>query len=275
MATQDASSSLYIADAPANGSQTGRSRWSEWLPDSELLIDAAQLRLDDAESTPWRRSGSFASPIAGVRATSMRQGIGLIVVLALLAGLLPFLFNWVQAAQLGTVVPIAEALTGFNGLRGPFVEGVQPVLVGTAENVAGLNEFFPGWLAAFLSALGEWLNWPLQWLALWILYGLGTLLAALAFGARTTLQRFYAATSFAAVPLLLLALTPIPCIGALVTVVAVLWAGAVYSQAVQVATGLDWARTLASVFLPLAVAIVASLLLFGSLIGSLLRLAPL
>lgn len=38
----------------------------------------------------------------------MRQGLGLVVVAALLAGLLPFLVNTVNAIRLGTAVPFIE-----------------------------------------------------------------------------------------------------------------------------------------------------------------------
>jgi hypothetical protein len=88
----------------------------------------------------------------------------------------------------------------------PFVElaqqarqstGDSPSLLGDAlQTLAGLSPaLLPGWLAALLSTVGEWINWPLRWLTWWLVYGTATLLAAKVWGATTTLQRFLAATS--------------------------------------------------------------------------------
>lgn len=228
-----------------------------WLPTLTQLQQA--LRFDFSVAQP-----------NGVWAISMRQGMGLIVVTALVAGLLPFLVNWVTAARLGTALPLAELAHEFE--TDPGATGWAAGISDTWQTLAGLPPaFFPGWLAAFLSSLGAWINWPLNWLAWWIAYGAGVLAVAKVWGAPTTLQRFFAMTSYAALPLLLLALGPIPCLGALARIIGVLWMLALYTAAVRAVTGLDWGRAVAAVLAPGALLALLTLLAGVAFAVSLLR----
>ena len=129
--------------------------------------------------------------------------------------------------------------------------------------MAGLEPRMPGVLAALLSALGVWLNTPLTWLTWWMVYGTVVFAAARLMGAANTLQAFVAATSFAAVPLLLTGLAPIPWIGPLLTFAGSVLAFAVYFKAMQFVTRLDAGRTVLCMLLPLAVGIVLPLLALG------------
>jgi hypothetical protein len=131
----------------------------------------------------------------------------------------------------------------------------------------------PGILAGFLSALGVWINTPLTWLTYWIVYGLFVFGLARLMGAKNTLQAFYAATAFAAVPLVLMGLGPIPWIGPLLVLAALVLALAVYYGAVRYVTGLDGGRTFLSMLLPLAVGVVLPLL--ALLLGLIVSLFPL
>ena len=69
-------------------------------------------------------------------------------------------------------------------------------------------------------------------------------------GAKNQLQPFFAATSLAAVPLVLTGLAPIPLVGPVAVVGGALWAGGVYCLAVRFVTGLDWVRLLLALLLP-------------------------
>lgn len=228
----------------------------EWLPHSQQMSDAVQLRQD----------------VYGT--ISMRQALGMILVLGLAAGFIPFLMNWFQAARVGAALPLAQlAIAGaemqknipqfmpwFSGL--PSMEAIAELY----QTLGGLGQPFPGWLAAGLSALGEWINWPLRWLSLWMGYGLLVMVANKLLGATGTLQRFYAATGFAAVPLLLTGLSPIPCVGAVANVVAAVWSFAVYVKANQAFTGFSLARTLLAVVLPVVVLFILGLLVIAVLL---------
>lgn len=221
-----------------------------WLPSSQQMSSAAQLR-----SSAYQES-------------TMQQALGMIVLLALLAGFLPFVVHWFVAARFGTVLPLAQASSAAARTEETLLEMgfALPGLVNPRamsdfyQTLAGLEQPLPGWLAAGLSALGEWLNWPLQWLTLWIVYGALVMIANKALGGHIILQRFYAATGFAAVPLLLTGLSPIPCLGGLATLGGIGWSLAVYIRANAEITGFDLPRSMAAVLLPAP--ILALLLLF-------------
>ncbi len=224
-----------------------RSRMAAWLPTRRQMLNALQLNIEPVDGAVLPDSVTFAG---------MRQGMGLIVAAALVAGLLPSLLAWTMAARVGTATPLAQltqlAETGANPqLQGV---GIAPVLAETAALIAGLEPaYFPGWLAAGITALGGWINWPLGWLNIWIVYGLGALLLAKLLGAKTTLQQFYTLTSFAFLPLVLTALGFVPCLGAIVNVIALLWAAAIYVVAVRAATGLSTGLAFLCALLPGAV----------------------
>ncbi len=205
-------------------------------------------------------------------ATSMRQGMGLVFVAGLVAGFIPFLANWYFATLAGTSVALAGLVpqTALPDVIAQDAFPVLAVLLDTAATIGGLDPVGPGWLAAFLSALGEWLSWPLNWLSSWIVYGLGVLAVAKLLGAPTTLQRFYAGVSYAFVPLLLLALTPIPCAGGLLALIAAIWALIIYVLAVRVVTGFDTLRAFVSVVAPALIVLVIGVLLAGAGVFSLL-----
>jgi hypothetical protein len=227
--------------------------WRNWLPVPQQMSDAVQLR---------------RHAYTGI---TMQQALGMIVVLGLLAGILPFITNWVLAARMDAALPLAQAAQASEQLRGSLpgifigVPGVNPMAITDfAPMVAGLPQPLPGWVAGGLSALGEWINWPLQWLSLWLVYGAFVMVVNKAFGATPTLQHFYAATGYAAVPLLLIGLSPIPCLGWLAVVVGILWSVIVYIRANQDVTGLATYQAAAAVFLPAALLFLLVLMLLGA-----------
>jgi hypothetical protein len=242
---------------------------SNWLPQTEQVRIALQLRVDEVIGA----TGDEAENEADLATTSMRQGLGLVVLLGLIAGALPFLVNWIQAARAGTTVPLLRLAQSAGEMSAAW--GTLPLPLeawsNTASTIAGLDPRLPGWLAALLSALGEWINWPLNWLALWLVYGLAVLTISKLFGAQATLQRFYAATAYAFTPLLLTALSPVPCLGALATLAGVIWLVVMYIHAVYAVTGLDMGRAILSVLLPAALAVLLGMVVLGATLFSLVR----
>ena len=239
------------------GARVGRDDWlrlSNWLPSLDQILSAARLRIQDAVD-PWER---------GAVTVTMRQGLGMIALLGLLAGIIPLIANLWLALPLQTTVPLAQAgssaaqMTAAYGANSPL-----GILGSTIQTAAGLEPRMPGIFAALLSALGLWINTPFAWLTWWIVYGTVVFAAARLMGAAGTLQTFFAATSFAAVPLLLTGLAPIPWIGPLLAFVGTVMAFAVYYQTVQFVTRLDVGRTALCMLLPLAVGIVLPLLALG------------
>lgn len=237
-------------DVPKSGNGSG------WLPRWAQVLAALRLEFDVPE--PGRAFGADpATPLEQGAAsevtvwdTCMRQALGLVVVAGLLAGVIPFVVNWVSSAQAGGVLPLVQLA------RAAQAQDLVPLapLWSALQDLGGLQPaVFPVWLAAFLAALGEWINQPLNWLTWWIAYGAAVLLTAKVWGAPTTLQRFYALTGYAAVPLVLTGLGPIPFLGPVVSFVAVVWTLTVYGRAVSAVTGLSFGRTVLAILLPGAV----------------------
>jgi hypothetical protein len=181
-----------------------REEWTQrgyWLPGVDQIVNAARLNLADALDPSAR----------GAITVSMRQGIGMIVVLGLLAGVPTLLANLWLGLSMGAAVPLAAAAASLADLvAGYTVNPIAGEIANTASLLAGIEPRMPGLLAALLSALGLWLNWPLGWLANWIVYGAVVAGLARLMGAPSNLQTFFAATSFTAVPLVLTGLRPDP-----------------------------------------------------------------
>lgn len=237
--------------------ETTKEEWlrlGAWLPGAHQLWDAARFQLRDALD-PFER---------GHITLTMRQGIGLIWVLGLVAGLLPFLANLLLGWRLGTSVPLA-ALADSVTQAAPDYRGFIPldVVTHTAQLVAGLEPRMPGFLAALLSALGLWINVPLGWLATWLVYGTLVMAVARLMGAAGTLQSFFAATSLATLPLVLSGLSPIPVLGPLAGLVGVVWMLALYYQLVRYVTGLDAGRTLMAMLLAPTMLLAVPVMLAG------------
>jgi len=236
--------------------------WSPrgWLPAWGQTRAALTLHVDQVIS-PWDEEQAAQS---NWTMTSMRQGLGLVVLAALIGGLIPFVVNWVQAAQIGTALPLLSlaryaeqqsAVAALSPFTGAWTEAVR--------TVAGLPPSLPGWLAAGLSALGAWVNWPLTWLTIWLIYGAGVLAALKGQGATNTLPHLYAATSYAFVPLVLFGLRPLPYIGVLFALTGAIWALLIYGQAVRTLTHLSNQRVIVSLLVPLVAAMLLSLAVLG------------
>ena len=233
--------------------------WSprSWLPAWGQVRTALRLQVEQVIA-PWHEEDGEA---ANGRATSMRQGVGLVVAVALLGGLLPSLVHWGQAAQIGTATPLV-ALARYAETQSNVLE-VTPFTqawTNTARTIAGLEPIAPPWLAAGLSALGNWLNWPLTWLTVWLVYGLGVLATLKFQGATTTLPHFYGATSYAFVPLVLTGLGIVPYLGPLCSLAGVIWAVLIYGETVRALANLPTQRVVLTLLAPLAVGILLALI---------------
>lgn len=238
--------------------------WSprSWLPAWGQVRTALTLQVEQVIA-PWDEADGEAP---NWRTTSMRQGVGLVVGAALIGGLLPLLVHWVQAVQIGTATPLV-ALARYAEMQSNGVE-VTPFTqawTNTARTLAGLEPIAPSWLAAGLSALGNWLNWPLTWLTVWLVYGLGVLATLKFQGATTTLPHFYGATSYAFVPLVLLGLSVIPYLGSLCSLAGIIWAVLIYGETVRALTNLPTQRVVLTLLAPLAVGALLALIGAGLL----------
>jgi hypothetical protein len=268
--TPDISTARTLSDAtyvvqPGTLQRDDWLRWSNWVPTEDQIGAAARLNIADAVD-PWER---------GAVTVTMRQGLGMIVVLGLIAGVIPLIANLWLGLSMQTSVPLAQAANSVAPLTTAYPADSPISILGTmVQTIAGLPPRMPGVLAAILSALGLWISTPINWLTAWIVYGLFVFGLARLMGASNTLQGFYAATSFAAVPLVLMGLGPIPWIGPLLMIAALVLALVVYYKAMRYVTRLDGGRTLLCMLLPLAVGVVLPLLgVLGGIAASLLPIA--
>ncbi len=238
-----------------------------WLPtqrqvraaiglDLAAAIDGDELLQHDLEGAP---------------ATTMQQALGLVFVCGLVAGLVPFFFNWITATRAGTSTMLLSAARQLDAVPLGSLPLPFQIVANAVQTAAGADPIFPGWLAAFLSALGEWINWPLNFLTLWIAYGILALTLAKFFGALTTLQRFFAASGYAAIPLVLLGLSIVPWIGPLIALAGILLSLLFFYRALRHVTELPTFPCALSTILPPAIALMAVMLVAASVAISALR----
>lgn len=219
-------------------------RLRDWLPSPQQAWDALLFHIPDAVD-PFER---------GEVTTSMRQGMGLVLVLGLLAGIVPFFGNLWLSISVGAAAPLATL--GQSAERWLAAYGSIPavdIVAHTVQSIVGLEPRLPGVVAATLSSLGLWLNTPLNWLSLWIIYGTMVLATARFMGAHARLETFFAATSFAFVPLVLTGLVAIPYVGPVLSLAGVVWAFLLYVQTAFWATRLHIVRVVVSMLLPIAI----------------------
>lgn len=226
--------------------------YRNWLPTTQQMSDALQLRREAFQEV------------------TMQQALGMILAVGWLTGLLPFMADWVRATRIGTALPLADLVRdgmGLGRMMNPAamapIRGEMAVFADFFAQLAGMEQFFPGWLAAGLSALGHWVSLPLGWLQIWLVFGLLVMVACRSLGATLTLQHFFGATGYFVVPLLLTSLAIVPYVGWLFRLVALVWAALIYLRAVEASTGLDRMRSVISLLIPLAVLIVLIMLITG------------
>jgi len=282
-----------------------------WLPSLQQMADALRMdvgqrpaelvTLDDfvvdpegdpADQQPQPRT--IVPTAWHPFAISMRQGLGMICVVALLAGLIPFIVNWNIASRAGVALPLANSARLYNATMaaltlgrdatpnaaqifyGPTADPIDEsddaldALNGTSldqatREIAALPPIWPGWAVAGLSSLGEWINWPLRSLTVWLVYGTLVLLVCHWLGATTTIQNYLAATSYAVLPILFYALTPVPYLGLLAALIGTLGAIIVYFVTARTVTGLNMAQTFLAMIAPIGLLFVLGMVLLGLL----------
>jgi hypothetical protein len=208
---------------------------------------------------------------------ALKRGLLLLVVVALLVGLFPFLSRVVSSFRRVDIAAMQSAIEAqierqmqLNpAWQNPEFRQVFneyfPTIFGMVTDIEALKpnvSFLPNWLDRLLHALGAWLSTPLAWLGAWAGYALWVALFAKLLGGRATLEKMLAATTLTVVPHLLDVLVSligllnsIPLAGAcfgvggwLISLAAWVWGIAVYVKATATVNefGLDKA-TLATV----------------------------
>ncbi len=116
-------------------------------------------------------------------------------------------------------------------------------------------------VVSLLEGVGKWLSYPFGWIAMWLLWGVVTLLFARILGGTATVQEMLATTSLVVAPHVLEALSFVPCGGPLLQVVAFFWGLAVYIKGTAIANRFGIGSALVAVLAPfiLLLALVSAL----------------
>lgn len=227
-----------------------------WL--YETLLQA--LRLEDKVFVELRDSPD-----------GFRQGLTFIVTLALVVGLIVAAAGFVVEVSTDPTAEVEQAMSeveeAFEQMSGMFgddeqtqqmLENIKAGMSMGTELVRVVEETTPApmSIALLFQAIGRWLSRPFSWIALWLLWGILTLLFARLMGGTATIQQMLAATSLAAAPHILEALSWVPCAGPLVAILAFLWGAVIYIKATAVANRLTMGPATVAALLPLSVPLV-------------------
>lgn len=213
----------------------------------------------------------------------MRRGVVILLVCFLLAGtgqLAKSLIDGVRSPELTAAQQEQEFREAIETMRQFFPgddpaaeEAIEQALENTqtglaiATAIARLPTPLPHAASGIFSALGAWLTAAFAHLGSWLAYAIWVLLFAKISGGRGVVRNFLGLTALFAVPNLLGIFQPVPCLGAVLALVGMVWGWAVYVRAVQVSQGFSGGKAFLVTFLP------ALLLLTLAIVGVLLAVA--
>jgi hypothetical protein len=248
-------------------------------------------------STLWHASLLQGEALGSIRDRGdvFFQGFLVIVVVSLLVGLPAFAQGVVNAARpavteaqfeaatseldlaLRQVAPLLGGLPTATRQGLDEIAGVAKTWIGAGVEISNLPAVLPRPLGALLQAFGAWLSLPFTRggfplgavsLGIWLGYGLWVMLLAKLLGGRGTLAGFFGTSAVYAVPHVLSFFAWIPCLGALLSLIAFLWGIVIYVKATAISHRLTVGRSLLAVFLPMLV--IALVVIVGAaLVGAL------
>jgi hypothetical protein len=149
--------------------------------------------------------------------------------------------------------------------------------IAAGVEISNLRTVLPQPLGMLMQAVGGWLSLPFVRggfplaavsLAVWLGYGLWVMLLAKLLGGRGTLTGFFGTSALYAGPHVLTFFAWVPCVGAVLSLIAFLWGLVIYVKATVVSHELTVGRALAAVFLPMLV-IVLAVIVGAALVGAL------
>ncbi|HEY51966.1 MAG TPA: YIP1 family protein [Caldilineae bacterium] len=223
---------------------------SSWI---SLAKDALTLKPE-----PFQR---LASPPA-----SLRSAIAIVVVVGLLIGGVHALVGipgLVSAPQFNAdefVGQIEESLSMsqmFGGAQTPEEQEAMALILEsirrfapTIEKLSQVQTPLPGFFVRLLQWLGDWLSRPFARLASWLFISVWIMLFARLLGGQGNLLPYLSASALSTIPHLLHAFDFIPCLGAIIWLVAGVWGLVIQVKAVEITHGLSQGKSILAVALP-------------------------
>jgi hypothetical protein len=215
------------------------------------------------------KTEAYAHHVA--REDVMKRGVVLLLVIILLAGSVPFLIDTGRALANRNQPPpqdvedIFGPMTPYMGEFPPeFEQFILPNIQAGIEigwRVAQLKTPLPHVLGVLFEFWGKFVSSPWGRMARWMGYTLLVLLVAKLLGGVATLPQMLGATALYIIPHLLGIFSFIPCLGALLGLVATLWGIGIYVKAVAVANDFSVGRAATATVIPAAVLGVLQLML--------------
>ncbi len=209
-------------------------------------------------------------------AASLRTAIYIVVVVGLVIGGVQALFGipaLISGPSFNTdefVSQMNQQFDMFNTFGGEmppefdaFVELFKESITGYAPVIQELMQVsapLPGIFGRMLAWLGAWLSAPFALLASWLFISTWIMLFARLLGGRGTLLAYLGASSLSTLPHLLHAFDFVPCLNAIIWLVAGIWGLVIQVKVVEYTHGLGQGRAILSVILfYLLLAIIAGL----------------
>jgi hypothetical protein len=222
------------------------------------------LILDDGAFQEWRE-----------RPNLFLRGIALILVVTLVAGFIVFAVDMVNSVRPVRMAEIEKQIREGFEMQERFnpswrdmpppvramMDEMMDIITSMVTEIVSADIFLPRGIGGFLGAVGRYVSAALASLGGWIFYGALVLIAVNLLGGSAKLPDFLGMVSLYVIPGLLGLLRPVPCLGAFLALLGLIWGIVVYVKAVSVASDLDLGRSVLAFFTPLIVFVVLGVVL--------------
>jgi hypothetical protein len=207
--------------------------------------------LDDAAYEDWRE-----------RPNLFLRGLILIIAVSLIAGLISFAVSFVAQARPVDLTGIEDGIMESFEMQERFnpafqdpemrkmMEQMFDTIVPMVQDIAEIEAPLPRGITGFFKAFGAWLSRALTAIGGFLFYGALVLLFVNLLGGTAKLPEFYGMAALYIIPGLLGLLSPIPCLGALLVFIGMVWSIVVYIKATSVVSGMDGGRSVLAVLAP-------------------------
>ena len=222
------------------------------------------LILDDGAFQEWRE-----------RPNLFLRGITLILVVTLVAGFIVFAVDMVNSVRPVRAAEIEKQIRQGFEMQERFnpsfremppvvramLDEMMDVIVSMVTEIVSVDAFLPRGVSGFLGAVGRYVTAALASLGGWMFYGALVLVVVNLLGGSARLPDFLGMVSLYVIPGLLGLLRPVPCLGALLAFLGLIWGIVVYVKAISVASDLDLGRSVLAFFTPLIVFVLLGIVL--------------
>ncbi len=141
------------------------------------------------------------------------------------------------------------------------IQGYMEAGFRIGSRIASIPTPLPPPTREVFKAMGRAVSSPFRRMSLWMFYGLLVLVVAKVLGGRATIQQMLGCTALYVVPHILDAFGFVPCLGALLGLIAFVWGIVIYVKGVAVANDFGYGKAILAFLLPLLVPIFLLLVL--------------